>query len=118
MSDYVRNKAVMYPIDGKLADTLDNEIEEPFFIECFDDGNKINYYLCYELYHTYGEESGDFGRNRTLSETEQIKYSHLFSDYLNDINASLFKYVDYCYYNCCECYDYYLDKDDDFYNEI
>ena len=118
MSDYVRNKAVMYPIDGKLAnDTLYNEIEEPFFIECFDDGNKINYYLCYELYHTYGEESGDFGRSRPLSETEQDKYSKLFSDYLNVTDTKLFKYVDYCYYNACECNDYYLDHDD-FYDEI
>jgi len=118
MSDYVRNKAVMYPIDGKLAnDTLDNEIEEPFFIESFDDGKNVNYYLCYELYHTYGEESGDFGRNRQLTEKEQEKYKKLFSDYLNDIDTKLFKYVDYCYYNACECYDYYLD-DDGFNEEI
>jgi len=118
MSDYVRIKAVMYPIDEVLSNRLDNELEEPFFIEVFDDGKNINHYLCYELYHTYGEESGDFGRSRVLSETERGKYSGLFSDYLNDIDTKLFKYVDYCYYNCCECIDYYLGSFDDFYNEI
>lgn len=118
MSDYVRNKAVMYPIDAELADKLDNEIEEPFFLEVFDDNKNLNYYLCYGLYHTYGEESGDFGRSRVLTETEQEKYSKLFSDYLNDIDTKLFKYVDYCYYNCCECIDYYIGSFDDFYNEV
>ncbi len=119
MSDYVRNKAVMYPIkDTDLFDKLDDEIEEPFFLEVFDDNKKLNCYLCYELYHTYGEESGDFGRSRVLSETEQEKYSKLFSDYLNGIDPKLFKYVDYCYYNSCECIDYYLGSFDDFYNEV
>jgi hypothetical protein len=118
MSDYVRNKAVMYPIDEVLSDKLYGELEEPFFIEAFDDGKNINHYLCYKLYCTYGEESGDFGRSRVLSETEQEKYSKLFSDYLNDIDPKLFKYVDYCYYNCCECDDYYLNGNDDFYNEV
>lgn len=119
MSDYVRNKAVMYPIkDTDLFDKLDEEIEEPFFLEVFDDNTNLNYYLCYGLYHTYGEESGDFGRSRVLTEAEQEKYGNLFSDYLNDIDTKLFKYVDYCYYNCCECIDYYLGSFDDFYNEI
>ena len=118
MSDYVRIKAVMYPIDEILSDKLDNELEEPFFIEVFDDSKNINYYLCYKLYHTYSEESGDFGRSRVLSETEQEKYSKLFSDYLNGIDPKRFKYVDYCYYNCCECIDYYIGSFDDFYNEI
>ena len=112
MSDYARTKAVFYPIDSTLAEKLDYELEEPFEIECMDDGNKCNYYLCYRLYHTYGEESGDFGRSRTLTETEQEKYKNIFSDYLNDIDSKKFKYIDYCYYNCCECEDYYLAKDE------
>ena len=119
MSDYVRNKAVMYPIkDTDFFDKLDDEIEEPFFLEVFDDNTNLNCYLCYRLYHTYGEESGDFGRSRVLTETEREKYKTLFSGYLNDIDPDLFRYVDYCYYNACECDDYYLNKNDDFYNEI
>lgn len=118
MSDYVRNKAVMYPINPELADRLDNELEKPFYIELFGNDFELNYYLCYSLYHTYGEESGDFGRSRDLNENEQEKYKNKFSDYLNDIDTKRFKYVDYCYYNCCECTDYYLGKHDDFYNEI
>ncbi len=118
MSDYVRNKSVMYPIDSEIADEIDGIIKDPFEIECFDDGEKINYYLSYNLYHTYGEESGDFGRNRTLSKNEKKKYRELFSEYLENVEDDLLKYVDYCWYNCCECYDYYLNKSDDFDNEI
>jgi hypothetical protein len=118
MSDYVRNKAVFYPITGETAnDVLDPVIKEPFEIECMDDGDKCNYYLCYNLYHTYGEESGDFGRSRPLTVTEREKYKKVFSEYLDDIDPEKFKYVDYCYYNCCECTDYYL-TDDGFDKEI
>lgn len=113
MSDYVRNKAVFYPVSRELAnDVLDNIIKDPFEIEVMDDGNNINYYLCYNLYSTYGEESGDFGRNRSLTDVEQAKYKKLFSEYLDDIDPQKFKYIDYCYYNCCECTDYYLEVDD------
>lgn len=118
MSDYVRNKAVMYPISPELADTLDNKIKEPFFIEVFEDDTDLNHYLCYSIYDTYGKESGEFGRSRYLNENEQEKYKNKFSDYLNDVDTNKFKYVDYCYYNCCECRDYYLGKFDDFYDEI
>lgn len=118
MSDYVRNKSVMYPIDEELAEKLDNECKEQFYIEVFDDGSKENYYLCYRLYHTYGIEFGDFGRSRTLNKTEQEKYKKLFLNHLSDIDITLFKYVDYCWFDCRECNDYYLNESDDFYNDI
>jgi len=107
MSDYVRNKAVMYPIDVDLFEKLDDEIEEPFFLEVFSENTKLNCYLCYGLYHTYGEETTGFGMSRMLTQDETNRYIELFSDYLNNIDPNKFKWVDYCYYNCCECEDYY-----------
>jgi len=136
MSDYVHNKAVMYPIDcAKLgikdAWDLDEKIPEalknnwdkkyPYFeLEAMVDyaGNgDCNYYLSLVLDSTYGRESGDFGRNRTLSPTEQEKYKKIFEQVIPDVDPSKLKYVDYCYYNCCESEDYYV-KEDEFNTEI
>ena len=70
-------------------------------------------YLVYELYSDYGVESSDFGRARFLRPAEQEKYKKIFSEVIPEdlIDPSLFKYVDYCYYNCCEADDYYVKKD-------
>ena len=54
----------------------------------------VFYHLCYRPYHTYGEEGGDFGRSRMLTDAEQEKYKKIFSDYLNDIDSKKFKYSD------------------------
>ena len=136
MSDYVRNKTVMYPIDcnelgiedawdleEKIPDALKNNWDHKyphFEIEAMVDyaGNgDCNYYLSYVLASTYGEESGDFGRNRTLSLTEQVKYKEIFEQVIPNVDPSKLKYVDYCYYNCCESEDYYI-KEDEFNTEI
>ena len=133
MSDYCRTKAVMYPL-GSRAD-LDNyckalgvedrwELEErypdffsptttePYFkIEVMANGI-ANYYLSYVLFYRYGEDDGEFGRNRFLSPTEQEKYKPIFEQVLPEIDASKLKYVDYCYYNCCESPDFYNSHDD------
>lgn len=45
MSDYVRNKAVIYPIDVDLFDKLDDEIEEPFYTEVFSENTKLLFML-------------------------------------------------------------------------
>ena len=41
------------------------------------------------------------------------KYKKLFSEVIPEdlIDPTLFKYIDYCYYNCCEADDYYVKKD-------
>ena len=136
MSDYVHNKAVMYPIDcnelgiedvwdleEKIPEALKNNYDKkyPYFeIEAMVDyaGNgDCNYYLSLVLGSTYGEDCGDFGRNRTLSLTEQVKYKEIFEQVIPNVDPSKLKYVDYCYYNCCESEDYYL-KEDEFNTEI
>lgn len=124
MSDYVRNKQVLYPITKELLDRLNIsdifDLEFPrgskFGVEGFIDysGTKnYNKYLAYELDSDYGAESGEFGRSRLLKPSEQEKYKKLFSEVIPEdiIEPTLFKYVDYCYYNCCECDDYYVKKD-------
>lgn len=123
MSDYVRNKQVLYPVTKELLDRLNiNDIFDldfprgsKFGAEGFIDyGGTGNYntYLAYELDSDYGYSS-DFGRARFLRSTEQEKYRKLFSEVIPEdlIDPSLFKYVDYCYYNCCEADDYYVKKD-------
>lgn len=126
MSDYVRNKQVLYPVTKELLEKLNcddaYDLEERFsagskftvegFVDYSGTGN-YNKYLAYELSSTYGEESGDFGRSRFLRSSEQEKYKKLFGEVIPEdlIDPSLFKYVDYCYYNCCECDDYYIKKD-------
>lgn len=126
MSDYVRNKQVLYPVTKELLEKLncydiyDLEDRSPlgsnFIIEGFVDysGTKnYNQYLAYELDSDYGAESGEFGRARFLKPSEQEKYKKLFSEVIPEdlIDPTLFKYVDYCYYNCCEADDYYVKKD-------
>ena len=126
MSDYVRNKQVLYPVTKELLKKLNcddiYDLEEnfparsKFEVEGFIDysGTKnYNRYLAYELDSNYGTESGEFGRARFLKPAEQEKYKKLFSEVIPEdlIDPTLFKYVDYCYYNCCEADDYYVKKD-------
>ena len=72
-----------------------------------------NKYLAFTLDSDYGVENGEFGRSRFLKSAEQEKYKKLFSEVIPEdlIDPTLFKYVDYCYYNCCEADDYYVKKD-------
>lgn len=126
MSDYVRNKQVLYPVTKELLEKLnckdiyDLEDRCPFHsnfkAECFVDyegTGDCNRYLAWELSHDYGAEAGDFGRARFLKPSEQEKYKKIFSEVIPEdlIDPTLFKYVDYCYYNCCEADDYYVKKD-------
>ena len=126
MSDYERNKQVLYPVTKELLEKLNcndiYDIEEKFpaksnfTIEGLVDysGTKnYNRYLAYELDSNYGVESGEFGRSRFLKPSEQEKYKKLFSEVIPEdlIDPTLFKYVDYCYYNCCEADDYYINND-------
>ena len=126
MSDYVRNKQVLYPVTKELLEKLNcvdaYDLEDRFpagskfttegFIDYSGTG-ECNHYLAYELSSTYGEETGDFGRSRFLKPSEQEKYKKIFSEVIPEdlINPTLFKYADYCYYNCCEADDYYVKKD-------
>lgn len=126
MGDYVRKKQVLYPVTKELLEKLNcddiYDLEEKFparskfeaegFID-YSGTKNYNQYLAYELDSDYGAESGEFGRSRFLKPSEQEKYKKLFSEVIPEdlINPTLFKYVDYCWYDCCEADDYYVKKD-------
>ena len=126
MSDYESNKQVLYPVTKELLEKINcndiYDLEEKFpsksnfTIEGFigySGTGAYNQYLAYKVSSTYGEESGEFGRSRFLKLSEQEKYKKLFSEVIPEdlIDPSLFKYVDYCWYDCCEADDYYVKKD-------
>lgn len=97
MSDYSRTKAVFYPIDNNVKNQCEIEnawglqdkypnafLNDKFEIESmvdYEGDYDCRYYLTYPLYHTYGDESGDFGRSRDLTDSEQLKYANIFGNY-------------------------------------
>lgn len=125
MSDYLHNKQVLYPITKELLDkmgmdedTFENSLypadnlKMVYFMDYSGTGD-CNDYLAYELFSDYGADCGEFGRSRFLKPSEQAKYKKIFSIAIPEefIDPSLFKFVDYCYYNCTDCDDYYVKKD-------
>ncbi len=133
MSDYERNKVLRYPLQEKDYNryelTSDNieEIEDKFK-SLFDHRNSSRYfeldccygtsqrYLDYNIYHSYGDESGDFGQSRELYDSEKEKYLPIFQQIIPDIDMNLVKLIDYCWYNCTESPDYY--SENSFYEEV
>lgn len=117
MSDYVHTKTIMYPIDESVIDDIDTFIYnrkdqyKNFGVEVTDSG-ELKFYISVELYHTYGERSGDFGFSRQITADERAEYEKLFEEILNfaDIkyDPEKLRYVEFCYYNCAEPPDYYL----------
>lgn len=130
MSDYSRTKAIVYPVSSEDCDKLDkllsNEMKNlsywdnknmiGFGCDIFDT-HELRYYLIYQLYHSYGEESGDFGSNRLLNEKETAYWTEKFKPVLEaigiEIDPKKLKYLDWCYYNACESLDYYIIEPED-----
>ena len=72
-------------------------------MECTDKG----YYIDWVYYSTYGEESGDFGFARTLTQKELDVIKPYFDKLCVIYKDEDLRVVNYCYYNCCEAPDYY-----------
>jgi len=122
MSDYVHNKVVRmkFPqsilskcktddafdcytyLKEKLGDLFDKGIGS-FQIQW----GEATPYLDYVIYHTYGEESGDWGIIRMLSDKEYTLISIKILKLGELVLKSDLRYVDYCYYNCSEAPDYF-----------
>ncbi len=68
------------------------------------------------------EAEGDWGKVRTLSQTEFLKYAPDFCELLNyrGINTNELRLVEYCWYDCSEAPDYFDESTchDDFYDEV
>ena len=132
MSDYVHIKAIMYPITKETLEKMNlkslYDLEEKFpktelgkfSIEgmvAYKSDLRYGHYVSLELYNTYGIEDYEFGRSRFLTEKEQEKYASPFKQIIPDLDPNKLKYVEFCYYNCCECQDYYVENDE-FYEEV
>lgn len=134
MSDYVREKVVRLPVDVdkirelyKVEDLWDLD-EVPGLEDWFDFGSKEGKfhasstgedYIDYILEFSYGCGSGEWGRNRELTEKEKDKYEELFKIVVPWVERDKLKLVEYSWYNSCEAPDYYGFSDmDEFYEEI
>lgn len=127
MSDYVRAKVIRYPLDDFYKKMkFDNEFELEEFFEKIDNSfetyssmldtftfgytygnNKSHIYLDYILNYEYGSDMGDYGISYELTEEQKEKWKDRFGKYLKDIDKDRFRLVEYCYYNGCDCPDYY-----------
>ena len=131
MSDYVKERVIRYPIDTDLLvkygceDSYDLEKVFRKADESFGtwdkDKNKFEIfgtdsaeYIDYVLDYSYGECAGDFGFARTLSEKQIEKYKPMFEKFIPELDVSKLRDVIFCYYNGCDCPDYYdLEEEDE-----
>lgn len=129
MSDYSRYLVLRYPITKDDAEILEDKLmESPFgkhrkggYFEvtgATDSNYEYKYFLDFIVKHTYGDERGDFGKIRTLKESELAEFTELFKMLIPDIDMTKVKVVDYCWYNCCEPPAYYDEIDDEFYHPL
>jgi len=129
MSDYKHEKVIRLPFPKKILEIcntsdvdecdeyLKNKLGE--FWE-HNDNNSFKlgytdkaYYIDWLYYETYGEESGDWGNVRLLTDKEL----EVITPYFNKLGVVYedndLRVVDYCYYNCSEPNDYYKINGDD-----
>ena len=128
MSDYVKKKVIRYPIglevltqyncekddlEYKLKD-IDSDFDNwrvlPRFeidITYNDKQGESMYYLDYVLNYEYGACDGDFGISQELTEEQKAKWAKVFKKFIKDIDTNKFRLVKFCYYNGCDCPDYY-----------
>ena len=132
MSGFIHTKAIMYPITKEGLEKMNFEspydLEEKFpktelgrlviegMVDYKSDYNYVHY-VSLELYNTYDIVLSEFGRSRFLTKKEQEKYAPLFEQIIPDLDPSKLKYVEFCFYNCRECQDYYV-QEDEFYKEV
>ena len=130
MSDYERNKVIRLRTtveELNVNDIWDLKEKYPnlFTLQEYKK-NKQPYFeiapteepfIDYVLFHSYGEENSDWGRVRSLTENEVSKYIPIFQQILPNVKEEQLRYIDYCYYNCCEAPNYF-DEYDEFLQEI
>lgn len=115
MSDYsrskvIRMKATKEELGVSRVYDLEDKYPELFGISDvgkFETAPTEEEFIDYVLYHTYGEECGDFGFVRELTEKELEKYIPIFQQIYPEVTKDNLRYVDYCFYNCSEAPDYW-----------
>jgi hypothetical protein len=123
MSDYCRQKVLRVPCEfyGIKKRLLEEKHEELFGygdIGKFQCAPTETDYIDYVLDYEYGEDCGEYGKQRPLYDSEKEKYAPIFRQIIPNIDMRHVRLVEYCWYNCCEAPDYYDDIDDPFYYEV
>jgi hypothetical protein len=129
MSDYVHQKVVRLPfpkeilkkfntkdpydcesyLKEKLGDLWENRGNKSFTLTQTDSA----YYIDWVYYYTYGDESGDWGKVRLLTDKELEVIRPYFDKIGVAYKDEKLRLVDYCYYNSAEPNDdYELNNDD------
>jgi hypothetical protein len=134
MSTYVKYNVLRVPFDAcNLGDSKDYDdfefdllekyprLKDKFdyaevgkFMTCF---TSNDLYIDFVLDYDY-DANGEYGKVRELYPSEIEKFMPIFKLIDEDIDMSKVRYVEYCYYNCCEPDDYYDTTKDEFYNEL
>lgn len=129
MSAYIKKKVIRYPIGPEVLkqyncekewnledkfEEIDKDFENRRIKPRFElDGTynskerKSKYYLDYVLNYEYDACDNDFGISQELTEEQKSKYKELFGKFIKDIDENKFRLVKFCYYNGCDCPDYY-----------
>lgn len=119
MSDYERYKVV------RLKTSLENlgveslwDLEEKYQdlfgigdVGKFEMAPTEEVFIDFVLYHSYGEECGEWGCARKLSEKELEKYIPIFKQIYPNVTKENLRYVDYCFYNCSEAPNYFEEEE-------
>lgn len=111
MSDFVHNQGYIYPITNEEYKKLDEKYidleAKGYDLEVFDGQKGLNRYLVFLTYHSYGKKHDNFGSSRPCNQQEIYYYASKFREILGEIDTAKLKYIEYCWYNCSECFDYY-----------
>ena len=134
MSDYHREKVLRIPmedmgINPKDYDDISYDLWEKFGdifywgsprVGKFEVAPTSEWFIDFVLEENYGDECGDWGKVRLLTEVEQAKYLPVFQKLYPEVDMNKVHLVEFCWYNCSEAPGYYsMDKDEDpFYKEV
>lgn len=123
MSDYQHEKVVRLPfpesilnnfktedpndceefLKNRLGNLWRNDAKNSFKLGYSDE----SYYIDWLYYYSFGEQSGDWGSVRLLTEKELNTIRPYFNKLGVVYDDKDLRLVDYCYYNCSEPNDYY-----------
>ena len=133
MSDYEREKVLRISIDYidldyiKSKVDIDNlwnkenlyELVDKYLsnLDKFEIAPTRDFFIDYVLEHDY-DNFGDYGKIRSLYESEKEKYLPIFKQLDPNIDMNNVKLVEFCWYNCSEAPSYYDEDTDAFYQEV
>lgn len=121
MSDYERNTVIRCRVTKEAFGTTDPFDVEERFEDLFNKSKQLSLggrpyfepapteepFIDLILSSSYGEECGAFGFARCLTDEEAEVFLPYFRQIFPEVTAEDLRFVDYCWYNCCEAPDYF-----------